>query len=87
MALSLSYRRNVLIVILLLLLLGAFAAVGDQWIGWAFVIGVVAVLLVIDFMFGARAAGVCVGRAHTRALASNVAGLRARSYTLLLPHR
>ena len=57
MALALSYRRNFLIVVFLLLLLGAFGAVGDQWIGWAFVLGIVAVLLVIDFMFGACALG------------------------------
>lgn len=56
MALALSYRRNVLIALLLLLLLGATAASGDQWIGWAFVLGLVLVLLIIDFMFGALVA-------------------------------
>ena len=57
MALVLNYRRNVLLLLFALLLLGAFGASGDQWIGWAFVLGILAVILLIDFMFGACGGG------------------------------
>lgn len=29
----------------------AFAAIGDQWIGWATITGMFAILVMVDFMF------------------------------------
>lgn len=47
----LNWRRKAELLILAFLTLFAFAAIGDQWIGWATMTAMFAALVMVDFMF------------------------------------
>jgi hypothetical protein len=47
----LNWRRRLELLVLAFLTLFAFAAMNDEWIGWATMITMFAVLVIVDFMF------------------------------------